>query len=85
VELNRAVAVSMALGPAAALPIVEQLRQSGALGGYHLLPSVHADLLEKLGRAEEAAQEFERAASMTQNAREQQVLLGRAAACRQRG
>ena len=82
VELNRAVAVSMADGPAQALRIVDELRSEPALASYHLLPSVRGDLLEKLDRRAEAAQEFDRAASLTKNAREREVLLGRAAACR---
>ncbi|MYV73555.1 RNA polymerase subunit sigma-24 [Streptomyces sp. SID1046] len=79
VELNRAVAVSMAEGPAAALPLVDALAREPALRGYHLLPSVRGDLLERLGRREEARAEFERAASLTRNARERTLLLGRAA------
>jgi len=79
VELNRAVAVSMADGPAAGLAIVETLVSHQALNGYHLLPSVRGDLLAKLGRAGEARAEFERAAGMTANARERQILLARAA------
>ena len=82
VELNRAVAVAMAEGPAAGLAIVEQLVTEPALANYHLLPSVRGDLLEKLARPAEAAEQFERAASLTRNARERAVLLGRAAACR---
>ena len=82
VELNRAVAVSMADGPAQVLRIVDELRSEPALASYHLLPSVRGDLLEKLDRRAEAAQEFDRAASLTKNAREREVLLGRAAACR---
>ena len=82
VELNRAVAVSMAFGPTAALDIVAQLASDGRLAGYHLLPSVHGDLLQKLGRRAEARVEFERAAAMTRNARERSLLLERAAACR---
>jgi RNA polymerase sigma-70 factor, ECF subfamily len=82
VELNRAVAVSMAEGAAAGLEIVDAIASEPLLASYHLLPSVRGDLLEKLGRREEAALEFERAASLTQNAREQAVLLGRAAASR---
>jgi predicted RNA polymerase sigma factor len=78
VELNRAVAISMADGPAAALPIVDALVREGALAGYHLLPAVRGDLLAKLGRLSEAKRELERAASMTKNAREQQLLLERA-------
>jgi RNA polymerase sigma factor (sigma-70 family) len=81
VELNRAVAVGMASGPAAGLERVDALLKDRALEGYHLLPSVRGDLLEKLGRTREARAEFERAASMTQNARERELLLGRAAAC----
>jgi RNA polymerase sigma factor (sigma-70 family) len=81
VSLNRAVAVSMAYGPAAALPIVDGLQSEARLGNYHLLPSVRADLLEKLGRHEEARAEFARAAALTQNARERELLLGRMAAC----
>lgn len=79
VELNRAVAVSMADGPAAALPIVDALADDPALRGYHLLPSVRADLLAKLGRAHEARAEFRRAAAMTGNQRERDHLLTRAA------
>ncbi|MFD6918132.1 RNA polymerase sigma factor [Streptomyces virginiae] len=79
VELNRAVAVSMAEGPAAALPLVDALAREPALRAYHLLPSVRGDLLERLGRSEEARAEFERAASLTRNARERTLLLGRAA------
>ena len=81
VELNRAVAVSMAFGPAQALELVESLSEEPALREYHLLPSVRADLLEKLGRTEEAGIEFERAASLAQNARERELLLSRARAC----
>ncbi|MFF2197311.1 RNA polymerase sigma factor [Streptomyces sp. NPDC058157] len=80
VELNRAVAVSMADGPAAALPLVDALAAEPALRSYHLLPSVRGDLLERLGRAAEARAEFERAASLTRNTRERELLLGRAAA-----
>ncbi|MEU6865171.1 RNA polymerase sigma factor [Streptomyces sp. NPDC046876] len=79
VELNRAVAVSMAEGPAAALPLVDALAREPALRSYHLLPSVRGDLLERLGRREEARAEFERAASLTANARERALLLRRAA------
>ncbi|NIH87037.1 RNA polymerase sigma factor (sigma-70 family) [Amycolatopsis granulosa] len=78
VELNRAVAVSMASGPAAALPLVDALAESPALARYHLLSTVRGDLLAKLGRTEEARVEFERAAGMTRNARERDVLLARA-------
>jgi RNA polymerase sigma-70 factor (ECF subfamily) len=81
VELNRAVAVSMAFGPAAGLELVDQLTGEPSLKGYHLLPSVRGDLLFKLGRRAEARAEFERAASLTQNARERQLLLSRAAKC----
>ncbi|KFA93429.1 RNA polymerase sigma factor [Archangium violaceum] len=81
VELNRAVAVSMASGPAAGLEIVDALSSERALEGYHLLPSVRGDLLAKLGRLDEARAEFERAASLTRNVRERQLLLERAAAC----
>ncbi|MFF4444062.1 RNA polymerase sigma factor [Streptomyces sp. NPDC001502] len=79
VELNRAVAVSMAEGPEAALPLVDALAREPALSAYHLLPSVRGDLLERLGRTEEARAEFERAASLTRNAQERTLLLGRAA------
>ena len=82
VELNRAVAVSMASGPAEALAIVDAIAAEPALKAYHLLPSVRGDLLAKLGRHDEARAEFERAASLTRNARERELLLGRAAACR---
>jgi RNA polymerase sigma factor (sigma-70 family) len=81
VELNRAVALSMALGPAAALDLVDALTKEPALEGYHLLPSVRGDLLKKLGRLGEARVEFERAASLTRNARERELLLARARAC----
>jgi len=81
VELNRAVAVSMASGPAAGLALVDALGAEQSLAGYHLLPSVRADLLAKLGRAEEARAEFERAALLTRNARERALLLARARAC----
>jgi RNA polymerase sigma factor (sigma-70 family) len=80
VELNRAVAVSMAFGPAAGLELVDALTSEASLDGYHLLPSVRGDLLSKLGRAEEARVEFERAASLTRNARERELLLERARA-----
>ena len=78
VELNRAVAVGMASGPAAGLAIVDRLVSEPALKNYHLLPSVRADLLAKLGRHDEARTEFERAARMTQNARERELLLEKA-------
>jgi RNA polymerase sigma factor (sigma-70 family) len=81
VDLNRAVAVAMARGPAAGLEIVDRLRADPSLREYHLLPAVRADLLVKLGRSPEARPEFERAASLTRNARERQLLLDRAAAC----
>ena len=81
IELNRAVAVSMASGPAAGLELVDALTNDPALKNYHLLPSVRGDLLKKLGRMEEAKGEFERAASMTRNARERNLLLDRARAC----
>ncbi|MCX5589413.1 RNA polymerase sigma factor [Streptomyces erythrochromogenes] len=80
VELNRAVAVSMADGPAAALPLVDALAREPALNSYHLLPSVRGDLLERLGRPDEARAEFERAASLTRNEQERTLLLRRAAA-----
>ena len=78
VELNRAVAVSMASGPAAGLDLVDALTSEPALKNYHLLPSVRGDLLMKLGRRDEARPEFERAASLTKNARERELLLARA-------
>ncbi len=78
VELNRAVAVGMASGPSAGLEIADRLMSEQALKNYHLLPSVRADLLAKLGRHDEARAEFERAASMTQNERERALLLERA-------
>ena len=81
VELNRAVAVSMAQGPAAGLALVDALTSEPSLKSYHLLPSVRGDLLGKLGRFDEARVEFERAATLTRNARERELLLARAAAC----
>lgn len=81
IELNRAVAVSMASGPQQALAIVESLMGDPRLSSYHLLPSARADFLKKLGRLEEARTEFERAASMTQNSRERELLLERARQC----
>ncbi|HYQ46028.1 MAG TPA: RNA polymerase sigma factor [Polyangiaceae bacterium] len=81
VELNRAVAVSMAEGPAAGLAIIDALLTEPSLRAYHLLPSVRGDLLQKLGRLEEACSEFERAASLTRNARERALLTERARAC----
>ena len=80
VELNRAVAVGMAFGPAAGLELVDGLTSERSLESYHLLPSVRGDLLAKLGRFDEARGEFERAASLTRNARERELLLERAAA-----
>jgi RNA polymerase sigma-70 factor, ECF subfamily len=82
VELNRAVAVAMAEGADVGLRIIDALRDEPLLAQYHLLPAVRGDLLEKLGRSAEAALEFDRAASLTRNAREREVLLGRAAASR---
>jgi predicted RNA polymerase sigma factor len=81
VELNRAVAVSMAFGPQAGLDLVDALAGEPALEGYHLLPAVRGDLLVKLGRMTEARAELERAAAMTRNARERDLLLDRARAC----
>jgi RNA polymerase sigma factor (sigma-70 family) len=81
VDLNRAVAVGMAHGPAAALGLVNALYSEPALKDYHLLPSVRGDLLAKLGRFAEAARDFDRAASLTRNAREQDLLRERAASC----
>ncbi|MEK5389092.1 RNA polymerase sigma factor [Margalitia sp. FSL K6-0131] len=81
VELNRAVAISMAFGPAFGLQIVDELNTNPSLKGYHLLPSVRGDLLMKLERYDEARVEFERAASLTQNERERTLLLNRAAEC----
>nr|BEK64996.1 sigma-70 family RNA polymerase sigma factor [Kitasatospora purpeofusca] len=79
VELNRAVALSMAEGPAVALEVVDALAEEPALRGYHLLPSVRGDLLARLGRGAEARAEFERAAALTRNERERELLLSRAA------
>jgi predicted RNA polymerase sigma factor len=81
VELNRAVAVGMAFGPAAGLEIVDALAAGGLLESYHLLPSVRGDLLVKLGRLDEARAEFERAVALTRNARERDLLLDRARNC----
>ncbi|TDF91338.1 RNA polymerase sigma factor [Paenibacillus piri] len=81
VELNRAVAISMAFGPSFGLQIVDELNTEPSLTGYHLLPSVRGDLLAKLGRYDEARTEFERAASMTRNTRERELLLQRATEC----
>jgi RNA polymerase sigma factor (sigma-70 family) len=83
VELNRAVAVAMASGPAAGLEIVDALVSEPSLNAYHLLPSVRGDFLFKLGRFAEAQSEFERAASLTRNTRERDFLLGRARSCAQ--
>ena len=84
IELNRAVAVGMAFGPAAGLELVDELCEAQVLKAYHLLPSVRGDLLEKLQRFSEARQEFERAASLAQNARDRELLLLRAARCQRR-
>jgi len=81
VELNRAVAVGMAFGPAAGLDLVDALLSEPSLRAYHLLPAVRGDLLRKLGRSEEARAEFERAASLTENVREREFLQRRAAEC----
>src|SRR5438094_2005054 len=81
VELNRAVALGMAFGPAAGLEVVDRLTSEPSLAGYHLLPAVRGDLLHKLGRFAEARGEFERAASLTRNTRERTLLLERAATC----
>ncbi len=81
VELNRAVAVGMADGPAAGLAVIDAVKDEPALASYHLLPGVRGDLLAKLGRLDEARREFERAASLTRNARERALLSERAAAC----
>jgi RNA polymerase sigma factor (sigma-70 family) len=80
VQLNRAVALAMAFGPATGLELVDELNTEPALAGYHLLPAVRGDLLHRLGRFEEAGAEFARAASLTRNARERDLLLERAAA-----
>jgi predicted RNA polymerase sigma factor len=84
VALNRAVAVAMAQGAAAGLALVDALGAEPALKGYHYLPSVRGDLLQKLGRSDEARREFERAARLTQNARERDLLAARARSCGQR-
>jgi predicted RNA polymerase sigma factor len=84
VALNRAVAVSMTEGPAAGLALIDEIRDEPKLRDYHLLPSARADLLEKQDRYEDAACEFERAASLTRNARQRERLLERAAACRKK-
>jgi predicted RNA polymerase sigma factor len=80
VELNRAVALAMAFGPAAGLELVDALTSEPSLKGYHLLPSVRGDLLARLGRLDEARAEFERAAALTRNVRERELLLERARA-----
>ncbi|MDB4938469.1 MAG: polymerase sigma-70 factor, subfamily [Labilithrix sp.] len=85
VELNRAVAVSMAFGPEAGLAIADAVAEDGDLEGYHLLPTVRGDLLAKLGRFDEARAELERAASLTRNARERELLLARAEDAKSRG
>jgi RNA polymerase sigma factor (sigma-70 family) len=84
VELNRAVAVGMAHGPAAGLRLADSLRKEPALKSYHLLPAARADMLEKVGRFDEARAEFERAAALTRNERERAVLLGRAETAKMR-
>ncbi|HXH94401.1 MAG TPA: RNA polymerase sigma factor [Thermoanaerobaculia bacterium] len=81
IELNRAVAVGMAFGPAAGLALVDELRAEPSLASYHLLPSVRGDLLFKVQRFDEAREEFKRAASLTRNVRERALLLERVAAC----
>jgi predicted RNA polymerase sigma factor len=78
IELNRAVALSMAFGPQAGLEVIDSLLDEPALAGYHLLPSVRGDLLARLGRAAEAREEFLRAAALTRNTREKELLLDRA-------
>jgi predicted RNA polymerase sigma factor len=81
VELNRAVAVAMAFGPAAGLELADALLSEPSLAGYHLLPAVRGDFLAKLGRRDEARAELERAASLTRNDRERELLRERARAC----
>jgi predicted RNA polymerase sigma factor len=81
IELNRAVALAMAFGPAAGLEVVDVLQSEPSLRSYHLLPGVRGDFLSRLGRFEEARTEFERAASLTNNARERELLLERAQFC----
>ena len=81
VDLNRAVAVGMAYGPEAGLKLVDVLASEPSLKSYHLLPSVRGDLLAKLDRLKEARAEFERAAALTRNARERDLLLERARSC----
>jgi predicted RNA polymerase sigma factor len=85
VELNRAVAVGMAFGPAAGLDLVDALVSAPSLKAYHLLPAVRGDLLRKLGRSAEARAEFERAASLTENIVERKLLQRRAAECSAEG
>ena len=85
IALNRAVAVGMADGPQAGLDLVDMLTSESSLKNYHLLPSVRGDLLNKLGRFDEACQEFERAAGLTRNARERTLLLDRANTARRSG
>jgi RNA polymerase sigma-70 factor (ECF subfamily) len=85
VELNRAVAVGMAFGPTAGLEIADALTTEPSLASYHLLPAVRGDLLSKIGRSSEAREEFERAASLTRNARERELLLERARECDRQG
>ena len=80
-ELNRAVAIAMAHGPAEGLKIIDELISEPLLKSYHLLPSVRGDLLRKLGRFAEARVEFERAAALTRNERERELMLERARAC----
>src|SRR5439155_21365716 len=80
IALNRAVALSMAFGPAVGLELVDTLTSEPSLKSYHLLPSVRGDLLAKLGRLDEARAEFERAAALTRNVRERELLLERARA-----
>jgi predicted RNA polymerase sigma factor len=81
IELNRAVAVTLASGPQAGLELVDSLMSEVSLKNYHLLPTVRGDLLAKLGRHEEARREFERAATLTRNLRERDLLLKRAQTC----
>jgi RNA polymerase sigma factor (sigma-70 family) len=81
VDLNRAVALAMAFGPAAGLELIDSIKDDAALAGYHLLPSIRGDLLQKLGRFDDARAELERAAKLTQNEQERAMLLARARAC----
>jgi RNA polymerase sigma-70 factor, ECF subfamily len=81
IELNRAVAVGMAFGPAAGLAVVDELISEPTLKGYHLLPSVRGDLLAKLGRFDEARTELQRAAILTRNARDRELLMERVRKC----